>query len=100
MVGGTVIEIITTGDRLWINCQDKGDECAILVRRCHKAQSVSEGDTIWWQGGAAYWTPKFNRIPRPKDSALAQKAGQHYDIRLERIGCSGVARPSPNAKKI
>lgn len=99
MVGGTVIEIIITStDRLWINCQDKNDECAIYVRKCHKSMSVSEGDAIWWQGGAVYWTPKFNRISEAESRKKGHRAGVNYDIRLERIGCSGVARPAKLVK--
>ena len=80
MVGGTVIETIDTGDRVWVNCKDRehGDECAIYVERTVESRSISVGDHVWWQGRHAMWTPKR----RP-----------FGDRRLVRIGCSGVNRP-------
>lgn len=91
MVGGTVIEVIITLSRVWINCRDThyGDECAIYVERTDKSRSVSPGDSIWWQGDSAYWGPKvFKKMPEQD-----KRAGIHYDIELKRIGNSGVSRP-------
>jgi hypothetical protein len=95
MVGGTVVETIivpvqveTDVDcvrfglereaRVWVNVRDRGDECAVFVADSPEARSISEGDTLWWQGGKVFWTPKSR--------AFADKP-------LRRIGCSGVARP-------
>jgi hypothetical protein len=82
MVGGKVIETIDTGDKVWINCRgtgcEKNNECAIYVERTPEARSVSLGDSIWWQGRHAFWTPK----------------GRHFeDRKLIRWGFSGVSRP-------
>jgi hypothetical protein len=90
-VGGTVVEIIDLPDRVWVNTDEARSydaeggrviipsrECAIYVERTPEARSISEGDSVWWQGEWAMWTPKS----RPFE-----------DKRLRRIGCSGVGRP-------
>ena len=93
MIGGNVIETIVQPDRVWINCQDRyGQTCAIYVTNTAKARCVSEGDLLWWQGPQARWTPACNRKPACGHKTCG-RAGIDYDIRLERIGCSGVARP-------
>ena len=88
MIGGTVVETIELADRIWINCRERySRECAIYVEKDSKSRCVSEGDTVWWQSGSAYWTPKF----------YVQKSGKeckHFDIKLKRIGFSGVKRPA------
>mgnify|MGYP001619169969 FL=1 len=99
MVGGNVIETIVLPDRVWINCQDKyGTACAIYLEKTPKARSVSEGDVIWWQGAWAFWTPAANRSPVCKDAHpySCLRAGVDYEIKLERIGFSGVKRPNIN----
>ncbi len=88
MVGGIVTETLVLEDKVWINCRDKYDECAIYVEKTDKARSVSEGDKLWWQGGRAFWTPK-----KFKKSADGGKAGRDFEIVLERRGYSGVKRP-------
>ena len=87
MIGGTVIETIDAGDRVWINCRDdahKGDNCAINVVRNVDALVVCPGDSVWWQSRNAYWTPQNN-------------AKGIYDIAIPRIGYSGAARPKDYA---
>jgi hypothetical protein len=79
MVGGKVIETIVLRDRVWINCRERKKELAIYVRRDAVSRSVSPGDTVWWQGRMAMWTPKGKPFA---------------DKRMERIGFSGVPRPS------
>lgn len=92
MIGGTVIETVDAGDRIWINCQIKTSgithECAINVERDAKALTVADGDTVWWQGKEAMWTPKGFH---PNG-----KSGIDFDIRLKRIGYSGAQRPARN----
>lgn len=80
MVGGIVVEtIIVTGrKRVWVNCIDGLDECAIYVSDTPAARSISEGDSLWRQGDHAMWTP----INKP-----------FSDMRLVRVGYSGVKRP-------
>lgn len=99
MVGGKVIETIALKDRVWINCRDRNDTCAIYVRKTAKARAVSEGDTVWWQGGWALWTPACNKKKTCNHTHhySCSRAGVDYDIKLERIGFSGVSRPdTPN----
>lgn len=102
MVGGIVVETIDVPDpglnddpdslgfgtprepRVWINCRDDhGDECAIYVARTPEARSVSEGDSVWWQGTGAFWTPRHRAFT---------------DRRLRRIGFSGVSRPTTEVR--
>ena len=81
MVGGTVIETIDTGTRVWINCRNNNapsQTCAIYVERTEKSRSVSEGDQIWWMSFTAYWTPKGSPF---EDMMLVKTSG------------SGVKRP-------
>jgi hypothetical protein len=40
------------------------------------------GDSLWWQGGICYWTPKANR------TMDGGRDGGDYDIRLKKIGYS------------
>lgn len=79
-VGGKVVETIVLEDRVWVNTRDRtyGDECAIYVERTPESRAISEGDSLWWQSGWAFWTPRN---------------GAFEDRRLNRIGFSGVSRP-------
>lgn len=83
-VGGRVVETIDLPEqqRVWVNTEERasGERCAIYVERTDAARAVSPGDSLWWQGEHAYWTPV--------------KAGRPFsDYQLTRIGGSGVARP-------
>lgn len=61
MVGGKVEQTIDCGDRMWVIVRGTGSEqsnlCAIFVERTPESRSISEGDSIWWQGAHAFWTP-------------------------------------------
>ena len=100
MVGGTVIETVELADRVWVNCQEdtSSSVCAIYVERTPKSRSISEGDSVWWQGQWALWTPSFNRTPTCDHTHhySCKRVGIDYDIRLKRIGFSGVKRPEPD----
>jgi hypothetical protein len=83
-VGGRVIEVIAvSADKVWVNTDDaptgyRPNPCAVYV---HPAgQDIQVGDSLWWQGREAYWTPQG----RPFGVS---------DISLEKIGFSGVRRP-------
>lgn len=80
MVGGTVIETIILEDKVWVNCKDKTykDTCAIYVERNKDSEAIRVGDSIWWQGGYAMWTPQSREFA---------------DRKIERRGYSGVRRP-------
>lgn len=85
-VGGKVIEVIPLPEKVWVNTRERGTgaECAIYVERTPAALAITEGDSLWWQGGFAMWTPK---------RGVARDA--FVDKELRRIGCSGVNRPTP-----
>ena len=81
-VGGKAIEIIPVQGKIWVNTYDGHDECAIYVKPTAEARCVEVGDSFWWQGGFAYWTPK-KHVNGPGAC----------DIKIPRIGGSGVSRP-------
>jgi len=90
MIGGQVIEAITVSDhpkgsRVWINCREKDStsECAIYVEDSAAARCVEKGDKVWWQSEWAMWSHYHQ-------GRLVGKA----DIKLKRIGSSGVSRPT------
>lgn len=93
MVGGTVIEVVDLATKVYINCVDKprgrkkADECAIYVERNSDSEQIDIGDIIWWQGQFAYWTPLNNLV-----------CGRGYDIKIPRIGYSGVSRPNSDTQ--
>lgn len=81
MVGGTVIEVIERGDRLWVNTSDPNyprDTCALYVKWTPESDQIREGDSFWWDQGHAYWTPRDRHV---------------QDMPLPRVGYSGVPRP-------
>ncbi len=105
MVGGTVIEVAEVKDRsdvLYVDTADmpegrrKPDTCAIFIQRTETSEKIEVGDALWWQGDWAYWTPKANRKPSCgyRHHVSCQRAGVDYDIKIRRIGFSGVAHPS------
>ena len=90
MVGGTVTEVLKKHDRIWVNTAEDHDECAIFIERNTVSESVKLGDSLWWQGENAYWTPVENH--RRPESEL--KCGTDFDIAIPRIGYSGVNHPA------
>lgn len=87
MVGGKVVEVIWLPEKIWVNCRDKySTSCAIYVERNTKSERIEKGDSVWWQSSWAFWTP----------ASYVQGSGKgniDYDIRINRIGYSGVSRP-------
>lgn len=90
MAQALVVEIVDVPEkeRMWINTRSRFDECAVYVIRNAKARSISEGDALWWSGRDALWTPAFNFGKR------GGKTGKDYDIKIPRIGYSGVSKPT------
>jgi hypothetical protein len=82
-VGGKVVETIVLPDKVWVNTSDHGDLCAIYVERTAEARSIDIGDSLWWQGRYAYWTPRHGRFRH--DPPFRDRA-------IRRIGFSGVER--------
>lgn len=103
MVGGKVIEVCSVKDRpdvLFVDCADKprgrskADTCAIYVERTPSAEKIEIGDSLWWQGRTAYWTPACNNISSEESAKRGNKGGRDYDIPIPRVGYSGVKHPS------
>lgn len=82
MVGGKVEETIKLEDKVWVNCRGTGIErketCAVYVERNADAEAIKPGDSFWWQGGNAYWTPADR---------------SRVEVKIERRSYSGVNRP-------
>lgn len=82
MVGGKVEETIILDARVWVNCRGTGGErretCAVYVERNADSEAIKPGDSFWWQGGNAYWTPTDRG---------------RVDVAIERRSYSGVERP-------
>jgi len=100
MVGGTVIEVCshpTDPERLYVNVGQvpygKLETCAIWVERTETSEQIQLGDSLWWQGGFAYWTPQANCVPEQIPAAQDLQGGIDYDIKIKRIGYSGVVYP-------
>lgn len=92
MVGGTVIEICDVpgrNDILYIDCANQAyskiERCAIYVEKNPNSNKIEIGDAVWWQGRHAMWTPQKNRNHNED-----LKCGVDYDIRIPRVGYSGV----------
>lgn len=95
MVGGIVIETRTINStKVWVNVEErprtgshKPDVCAIyvnpVVEQPRMRVNIQRGDSLWWQGEWAMWTPEPDRT--------------FIDLRLKRIGFSGVSTPEHRA---
>ena len=86
MVGGKIIEIVKESpDRWWVNCGGIRSEykttCAIFLDPA--GNDLAPGDSLWWQSDSAYWTP-YTR----------GKFDGREDVKLKKIGFSGVNRPA------
>lgn len=96
MVGGKVIEVAEVPGRpevLYVDCADmpsgwrKPDTCAIMVERNQASERIQIGDSLWWQGRSAMWTPQEN-CGKPDG-----RQGVDFDIIIPRVGYSGVKHP-------
>lgn len=84
MVGGIVIEVCDVdAERIYVDCRCtvRRDTCAIHVARNVKSEQIQIGDSLWWQGRNAYWTPT---------SRVAQ------DFEIPRFLPSGMNHPLAN----
>lgn len=99
MIGGVVIETVVLPEKIWVNCEEtqSTSKCAIYVERNETSERIKPSDSVWWQGGWAMWTPYENIHRAVGPGALkALRVGKDYDIKIPRIGCSGVAKPTNN----
>lgn len=87
MVGGIVIEAAERDGRIYIDCQDRSskDTSAIWLEKNETSLRIRMGDSIWWQGDQAMWTPEI-----VDSTAAGMVCGVHYDIKIPRIGYSGA----------
>lgn len=60
MIGGTVKE---TKEEAYIKLvvEDEGEQITIGVEINSHSRSISEGDSVWWQGDKVYWSPKSRK---------------------------------------
>ncbi len=102
MIGGTVVEVIELDDKIWINCEEeskpkwddknyKVNQTAVYVEKTDAARCVENYDTIWWQGEYVLWTPRLTRV---------NVRNSPKDIKLKKIGSSGVKRPSVKKEEV
>lgn len=94
MVGGIVIEVSELRLRPEVIFVDTHDTkykqtCAILVEKNETSLKIEPGDSVWWQCGKAYWTPKANIN---KDISKL-KCHVDYDIEIRKVGYSGLSHP-------
>jgi len=81
-VGGKIVEVLDTEDSYWVNTYDDHVECAVYIDK-EGGKEPQVGDTLWWQGRKAYWTPQ------------PHTDGDPFDIAIPKISGSGVNRPRP-----
>ncbi len=99
MVGGKVIESVVLPDKVWVDVRDTNhpkDTCAIYVERNEDSEAISIGDSLWWQGGCSYWTPKENDVAEcghREHVTCSAVAHVDYNIQIPRLSSSGVSRP-------
>ena len=99
MVGGKVIEVVSQDGRLWVNVRDINypkATCAIYVERNETSERIKPGDSLWWQGGVAMWTPQEYAsvgCQHREHIDCTGRAGVDYDIQIPRLSYSGVDRP-------
>lgn len=82
-VGGTVVDVVVVRpDKVWVNTIDRADlmhggcTCAVYCNPLH--ERIEVGDSLWWQGGWCFWTPRTR---------------ERSDVKLPKIGFSGVNHP-------
>lgn len=88
MVGGKIVGLARGRDSTLVHVLDSHskDECSIRIKEYRVDNGervvVSVGDSIWWQGDSAMWTPSSC------DKTVVDDCGVVWDIHLPRIGCS------------
>ena len=99
MVGGIVIEVCdhpADQRRLYVNVVDgsygRRTECAVYHEKNEASSLIEMGDALWWQSSYAYWTPQKNRVDHAEHPCM--RHGQDYDIKIPKIGYSGVDHPT------
>lgn len=80
MIGGTVESVTQDGSgrvRIVVTEKPYGRDqyCAIRVEVSGSALLVRPGDSLWWQGGLAFWTP----ADRSRRDVALRKIGYSFD---------------------
>lgn len=104
MVGGEVIGVTQYTDGtsrvlcsqwLYRNGERyRRDDCNACWVKCKSPKGnrqIEAGDSLWWQGRWAMWTPKESRqqeCEHREHLNCRSRCGVDYDIQLERIGYS------------
>lgn len=95
MIGGIVLQTIVFDDRVWVDTVEREEycngTCAVYVERNENSDKIKPGDSLWWQGGFAMWTPYENK------GKSGNRGGIHYDIQIPKIGFSGACKPKQAA---
>ena len=102
MIGGFVKEIILEPTSIWIDCVDPvypKETCAIRIERTPQSEKIEPGDSLWWQGRKAMWTPcdifkNLTQCDHREHENCQSVAGVDYDIQFTRLGYSGIPRPA------
>jgi len=98
-VGGIVVGLertergicVSTAERLWWKQPPKLDLHNVTAVVVERGERIRLGDSLWWQGPYAFWTPQRNR-ERPEWS---MRQGVDFDVKLRRLGPSHGGRANP-----
>lgn len=76
--------------KVWVDCveQNSTSKCAVYCERNENSEAIRPGDSFWWQCGYCMWTPYLHTKAK-----RGSKGGLDYDIRIPKIGYSGVPKP-------
>lgn len=84
MVGGRIVAIRPKSDRVCITVADKPygrhEFCGVDIAPTD--YPVKLGDSLWWQSGKCYWTPKGN-VPealKGREDIPIPKIGYSYSV--------------------
>jgi hypothetical protein len=87
MVGGKIVEVNDCGELLEVVCADRTypkERCAVKIKKGKHWKALRPGDSFWWQGSRAMWTPQENAV----SDKPGQVCGKDYDIVFRRVGYS------------
>jgi hypothetical protein len=76
-VGGKIVAgLVVSMERVWVNTYDGSAFCEVFCDP--QGEALRIGDSLWWQSGKCYWTPKSD----PYDTRV--------DVPLRKLGYSGT----------
>lgn len=90
MVGGTIIGLARGLETTLVHVRDSNNDlCSIRVTEVRLDDktpvTLDLGDSIWWQGDLALWTPA--RV-RERGIDWGVDCGKEWDIHLRKVGYS------------